>query len=118
MDVAAVLAGRDMATERGGSATLDGGHHFQLAKAQVTGIGVTPSGASGTEDVRDLQPFPGHDAPALRGLLFLAPHRQQLQRALDGLEGSAIDLAVVGGGVELLMAQQHLDNPDIDLLLH
>ena len=40
-----------------------------------------------------------------------------LQRALDGLEGGAGDLDVAGGRIELLVAQEHLDHADIDLLL-
>jgi hypothetical protein len=65
MDLATVLAGRDMATERGGSATLDGGHDFQLTEAQVAGIGSTPGGPVVTEDIRDLEPSSGHARPAL-----------------------------------------------------
>ena len=40
-----------------------------------------------------------------------------LQRALDRPERGAGDLAVVRGGLQLLVAQEDLDHPDIDLLL-
>jgi hypothetical protein len=65
--MAAVLAGRDMPAERRGAAALDGGHDLQLAEAQVAGIGSTPGSAMGAEDIRDLQPFPGHEIPDQAG---------------------------------------------------
>ena len=37
-----------------------------------------------------------------------------LQRALDRAQGAAVDAAVSGGGVELLVAEQHLDEADVD----
>ena len=67
MDVAAVLAGRDVAAERRRAATLDRRHHLELAEAEVTGIGGTPRGPVVAEDIRDLQPFPGHEAPDQAG---------------------------------------------------
>ena len=69
MDVAAVLAGRDVAAQRRRAAPLDGRHHLELAEAEVAGIGVAPGWPAGAEDVRDLQPFAGHEAAALRGLV-------------------------------------------------
>ena len=58
-----VLTARNMPAERGGPAALDGTHHFKLAKAHVTAIGVAPSGTVVAEDVRNLQSRTGH-APA------------------------------------------------------
>jgi hypothetical protein len=46
----AALALGDMAAERGGAATLDGAHHFELAEAQMAGIGGAPGSAVATED--------------------------------------------------------------------
>jgi hypothetical protein len=44
-----------VAAESRGAAALDGGHHFQLAKADVTRVGVTPRGPVVAEDIRDLE---------------------------------------------------------------
>ena len=56
-------------------------------------------------------------SPDLRGFLFLLLRRQLLQRALDRPQGGAGDLAVARGGIEFLVAQEHLDHADVDLLL-
>jgi hypothetical protein len=50
-----ILAARNMAAERRSAAALDGRHHFQLPKADVAAVGVTPSGAVIAENIRDLQ---------------------------------------------------------------
>ena len=62
--VLAVLAARDMAAEGRRAAALDGAHHLHLGKAHVAAVGLTPSGTVVAEDVRDLQSWPSHDAPA------------------------------------------------------
>ena len=54
------LATRNMTTERRCSAALDGTHHLELAKADVAGVGLTPSGPMGVEYIRDLQSWTGH----------------------------------------------------------
>ena len=69
----------------------------------------------GAEDIRDLQSFPGHDAAGLRWAAWVPA--EMLQRALDGAQGGAGDLAVARGGIEFLVAQEHLDHADVDLLL-
>ena len=51
----AVLANGDVAAECCGSAALNGRHHFELAEADMTGMGLTPGSAMVAEDVRDLQ---------------------------------------------------------------
>jgi hypothetical protein len=38
-----------------GAAAFDGRHHFQLPKADVTGVGATPRRPVATEDIRDLE---------------------------------------------------------------
>jgi hypothetical protein len=53
--VGAVLATRNVAAKSHGAAALDGRHHFQLTKADVTGVGATPGGAVVAEDIRDLE---------------------------------------------------------------
>jgi len=53
--VGAILAARHVAAESRGAAVHDGGHHLQLAKADMTRVGVTPRGAVVAEDIRDLE---------------------------------------------------------------
>ena len=52
-------------------------------------------------------------APGQAGGTFI----EMLQRALDRAQGGAGDLGVACRGVELLVPEQHLDHPDVDLLL-
>jgi hypothetical protein len=54
-----------MAAQFSTAAAFDGGHDLELAQTQVTGVRLTPSGALGPEDIRDLQ-GPGH-GPAQSG---------------------------------------------------
>src|SRR5215831_6505535 len=63
-----VLAARDMAAERRRAAALDRAHHLQLVEADVSAVGVTPSGTVVAEDIRDLQSWPAHvgGTPAVR----------------------------------------------------
>ena len=49
-----VLTTRNMTAERCGTATLDGTHHLQLIKTDMTAIGLTPWAAMVTEDIRNL----------------------------------------------------------------
>jgi len=55
MTVTAVFAGRNVAAKGGRSAGLDRCHHLELAKADMTGFGITPCSTMVAEDVRDLQ---------------------------------------------------------------
>ena len=55
MTAARVLAASDMAAESRRAAGLDGAHHFELPKADMAAISLTPCGAVAAEDVRDLQ---------------------------------------------------------------
>src|SRR6516164_8938709 len=57
-----VLAAHDMPAEGRRAAALDRAHHLELAEAQVTAVGLTPSGPVVAEDIRDLQ---AHAGPAL-----------------------------------------------------
>ncbi len=104
-----------MAAERRRAAALDGRHDLELAEAQAPRLGFTPLGTVGAEDIRDLQPFSRHEAAGSGGRQ--GSLRQVLERALDRSERGAGDVAVVRGGIELLVAQQHLDHPDVDPLL-
>ena len=66
MAAGAVLTARDVAAERRRAAALDRTHHLQLAEADVTAVGVTPSVTVIAEDIRDLQIWTGHGAAATR----------------------------------------------------
>ncbi len=113
--MAAVLASRHMSAERRRVAALDRRHGLELAEARVPRPGLAPGRTPGAEDIRDLQSFPGHDAAGSGGRQ--GSRAELLQRALDRAQGGAGDTGVVRGGVELLVAQQHLDHADVDFLL-
>ena len=81
-----VLAARNMAAERRGAAALDGRHHFQLAKAHVAAVGVTPSGTVVAEDIRNLQSWTGHAPATCRGFL------PRLRGALSRSSGLSIEV--------------------------
>ena len=51
----AVFTSLDMTAQRSRAAMLDRRHDLELMKAQVSGMGGPISGASGTEDVGDLE---------------------------------------------------------------
>ena len=53
--VAAILAGGDIAAKLRRAAGFDRGHRFQLAEAQMPGVGRAPGGAVAAEDVRNLK---------------------------------------------------------------
>jgi hypothetical protein len=63
------------AHEGRGAAALDRVHHRELAEAQVTAVGLTPSGPVVAEDIRDLQGRTAHAGPGLcrRSLLLTEP---------------------------------------------
>src|SRR6516162_7598933 len=60
-----VLAAHDVPAEGRRAAALDRAHHLELAEAQVTAVGLTPSGPEVAEDIRDLQGSTAHAGPAL-----------------------------------------------------
>src|SRR4029079_10986861 len=65
-DVAALLAGLDMAAEGCGAAGFDRRHHLELAKAEMAGLGRAPGGAMTLEDVGDLKRRAAHRRPVIR----------------------------------------------------
>ncbi len=77
----------------------------------MAGVGSAPSGTKGAKYVRDLQPFSRHEAAGSSGRQRSLC--QMLQRALDRARDGAGDLAIAGGGLDLLVPQQDLDHPDI-----
>ena len=54
-DLAAALTLLDVATQSGGSAGFDGGHHTPLVAAEMTGMGLAVSSTVAAEDVRHLK---------------------------------------------------------------
>jgi len=58
--IGAVLAARDMTTERRRAAVLDRRHHLELAEADMAGIGPAPCRSVAAENVRDLQRWARH----------------------------------------------------------
>ena len=112
VDMITLLARRHMTAERCRPATLDGRHDLQLAEAHMAGIGAPPGRSMDAEDVRDLQMVPGHAATGSGGRQL-----QMFERTLDRLQGGAGNLGIARRGVELLVSQQYLDDPDIDFLL-
>ena len=104
-----------MAAERRGAAALDGTHHFQLSKADMAAIGIAPSGTVIAENIRDLQHWPGHGgglcgrlALLLRWLPLLAA-----ERAFDGGNPAGGNARVARRRIELVVAQNRLDQTNI-----
>jgi hypothetical protein len=103
-----ILAARNMAAERGGTAALDGTHDFQLREADVAAIGLTPSGTVIAENIRDLQHWPGHSG-GLSGLTLLRPFPLPAERARDARDPARGNARVARRRVELVVAQNRLD---------
>ena len=97
-----------MAPQRRAAALFDGGHHLELTDAQVAVLRLPPGRPVGAEDVRDLQGGAPH-AEALRG-------GQALQRADHFAQQVGGHLGIEDRGLDLLVSEQHLDDPDVDLL--
>ena len=116
--VRAVLATCDMATERRGTATLDGRHHLQLVKADMAGLALRHSAPrsrkiSATSSVgRDMA---GAAAAPCRRVLSpvppgpLARQRQQVERALDAGDHAGSDAGVACRRVQFVVTQQRLE---------
>jgi hypothetical protein len=87
---------------------FDGGHHLELTEAQVSVLRLPPGRPVGAEEVRDLQ----GGAPHRAGLLG----DRVLQRTDHLAQQVGGHLGIEGGGVEFLGPEQHLNDPDVDLL--
>src|SRR3954447_26159795 len=109
--VAAVFAALDMAAEDGRAAVLDGRHHLELAEADVPGIGLAPGGAVAMEDVCALQFLAAHGRRLFPGS---GPSFGRLPEPVEpagyGADRGVGDAGVTGRGVELGVAEQHLDD--------
>ncbi len=113
-----VLAARDMATEGCRAAALDRGHHLHLRMADVAPVGVTPAKAVIAEDIRDLQSRTRHACRRLqRAALLTAERRQLIERAQHITQHFAGDVGVAGCGIQLRMAQSHLNHANVRALL-
>ncbi len=109
------LAALDVAAERRGAAGLDRRHDLELGQAHVAGVGRPPGRAVQAEDVGDLQRgrMPGSGA----GAVTLHEQLEVLERARHGPDRLGGDAGVERGGVELGVAEQDLDDADVDVLL-
>ncbi len=114
--VPAVVAARDVVAEGCGAAGLDGRQDLELAEAQMAGMGAAEGLAMGAQlamgarDVGQLQGWPRHGRSGRR-------RPEMGERALDRAEGLQRHPGVERGGVELLVAEQHLDDADVGLAL-
>jgi hypothetical protein len=98
-----------VAAEGEAAALFDGRHDFQLPQAQVTALVIPPRWPVGAEDIRDLQGGTFHVRLRGRGGTGL----QRTDHLAQDLSG---DVGIEGGRLELFVAQQHLDDPDVHLL--
>lgn len=102
------------------SAVLNRRHHFELAQADVTGIGLPECRAVPSKNVSDLQCRAGQCPRQLlqasfKGLILQASqHLVRADRILDGFGG---DVGVLCCGGQLGMTQQDLDHPNISVRL-
>jgi hypothetical protein len=103
--VPAVLAGIDVAAQRGRAAVLDRRHDFELGQAQVTGLGGTIPNSFSPEDIGD--PERGAQAASAAGIL--APHqrRQMFERTGHRADRFGRDARVERGRVQLAVTQQN-----------
>ena len=109
--VGAVL---DVAAQLRRAAELDRAHDAPLGEAEMPRVGVAPGGPEAAEDVRHLEPRPGHRAGSGR---WRSSEVEQLERALhlpDRMQGNP---GVARRRGDLPMPQQVLDHPDVDALL-
>ena len=93
------------------SAVLDCRHHLELLKADMAGIGLTPSGPVVAENVRDLQHWARHARCTLGGRLVLGftllghQRYETIQRAHDLADRVGGDVGVERRRVDLRMSE-------------
>ena len=80
-------------------------------------IGFTPSGAVVAEDIGALQRWPRHAGPSRSVGRRLQVQVKMLERANHLAQHPVGNVGIGLGGSELLVSEQHLDEPDIDLML-
>ena len=109
LDLITGVAAQYMSPQRRAAALFDGRHHLELTEAQVAVLRSPPGRPVGAEDVRDLHGGAPHRA-ALRGY-------RVLQRTDHLAQQVGRHLGIKGRRVQFLVPEQHLDDPDVDLLL-
>ena len=72
LDMAAVVAARDMTAERCGAAGRYRRHDLELAEAEMSCVGARIGGAVNAQDIRDLQGRPRHGVAVRRAALALS----------------------------------------------
>ena len=112
LEPGAVITAQDMAAEAGTATLLDRCHHLQLAEADMACVVAPPRRPVVAEDIRHLQGRPCHRR-SLHGRIDV----QILQRAFHLAQKFGCDLAVAGGVLQLFVAQEHLDDADILMML-
>ena len=113
--VPAVGAGLDMTAQRSGAAVLDRRHDLELMQAQMPGMGGPVGRAGSAEDVGDLERGPhrlSREAPPVRAGTGRACRADWSPRAPCGCHPG-----IEGGGLQLGVAEQRLDDADIDAVL-
>ena len=84
----------------------------------MPGIGLAPGGAMAMKDVCDLNPGAAHGRRLGAGCRpFFGQRREPVERAGYSTDRPIGDAGVKGRGVELGMAEQHLDDADVCVLL-
>jgi hypothetical protein len=116
----AVIATRNVSTERCRPAMLDRTHDLHLIETDVTTVRSTPRVPVVAEDICNLQRSPGHDRRRLlwRFLLLAPEQRQLIERAGHIADDVACDLGVERRRLKLGVPQQNLNDTDINTLLH
>ena len=116
-EIAAVVAAIDMAAQRRRSTVLDRRHDLQLGKAEMPGLGETVAGTHGPEDVGDLQRGGPHGLSAARRRRVGRKYPEPVERADHGAHRTSRHLGVEGGGVQLGVTEQRLNDADVDAVL-
>ena len=112
LESGAVITAQDMAAEAGTATLLDRRHYLQLAEADMACVVAAPRRPVVAKDIRHLQGRPCH-----RRRLDGRVDVQILKRAFHLVQKFGCDLAVAGGVLELFVAQEHLDDADILVVL-
>ena len=107
-----LVAAQNMTAERGTAAALDGRHRLELAKADLSDVATSPRGPVVAEDIRHLQRQRRHQRRSDRCV-----ERQILQRAFHLAQEVGGNLAVACGILEFLVAEQHLDDANVLVML-
>ena len=106
-----------MSSQRRAAALFDGRHDLELPQAQMGLLSLPPRRTVSAKNIRDLQCGTHHDRDLHDESTFDLYLRQAIQRADHFAQKLGRHLRIERGGVQLLVPEQHLDHPDIHLLL-